>query len=227
MRLCLLIYPETKKMKTLIPASSGRTPPVLLLAAAFWLAGLVAVLAWIGIYSNTPSAPGHPPAWWPEHSKLTRVAGQPNLVMFVHPRCPCSRASLGELARLLVQDRGLGSVQVVFINPPGKTLDWAQTDLWQQATALGGVAVFLDQDGTEAKHFGVETSGQTLLYAATGELLFQGGITISRGHTGDSPGLAALENLLAHKISNLVKTPTFGCSLFAESCAKGEATCQP
>jgi hypothetical protein len=164
-----------KKMKTTTPIASGRTPPVLLMAAAFWLAGIVAVLAWIGIYSNTPSAPGQPPERWPKHSQLPRVAGQPALVMFVHPRCPCSRASLGELARLLVSARGQGSVQVVFLNPTGMTPDWAETDLWRQAAELPGVAVYLDQDGTEAKRFGAETSGQTLLYSAGSELLFQGG----------------------------------------------------
>jgi hypothetical protein len=145
--------------------------------------------------------------------------------MFVHPRCPCSRASLGELARLLVQDRGLGSVQVVFHIPAGNEADWTQTDLWQQATDFGNVAVYLDQDGIETKRFGVETSGQTLLYAATGDLLFQGGITTSRGHSGDNAGRRALEDLLENKISAVATTPTFGCPLFAAACAKGEVAC--
>jgi hypothetical protein len=212
-------------MKTTIPAPAGRVAPVLVITAILWFASIGAVLAWIGIYANTPNAPARPPERWPEQSQLPRVPGQPNLVMFVHPRCPCSRASLGELARLLVQDRGLGSVQVVFLKPSEKEAGWAQTDLWQQANQLKGVAVSLDQDGAEAKRFGVSTSGQTLLYAAAGELIFQGGITISRGHSGDNPGRLALEDLLAHKVSDVSQTPTFGCSLFAASCAKGEAIC--
>jgi hypothetical protein len=205
---------------------SGRTPTILIVGAALWLAGIVAALAWIGAYSNQPGVAGQPPGRWPAASRILRVAGRPTLVMFVHPQCPCSRASISELARLLVQDRGLGSVQVVFINPPG-SLDWAQTDLWGQAARVPGVTVVRDQDGVEARRFGAQTSGQTFLYAATGDLLFQGGITISRGHAGDNPGATMLADLLAHNISAGTNTPTFGCPLFSGSCAKGAVPCQP
>ncbi len=217
--------PGNEKMKTTTPSPSGRAATVLVVSAILWFTSIVAVLAWIGIYSNTPSTPAQPPEQWPEQSQLLRVPGRPNLVMFVHPRCPCSRASLGELERLLGRDRGLGSVQVVFANPSGKTADWAKTDLWQQATTLAGVAVYLDQNGVETKRFGVETSGQILLYAAAGELLFKGGITLSRGHSGDNPGRMALEDLLANKVPSVAQTPTFGCPLFAAVCEKGELAC--
>ena len=214
-------------MKTRQLISTARPSATLWMAAGFWLAGIVAVLVGIAVYSNFPSASGHPPDSWPAQSRISRVEGRPTLMMFVHPRCPCSRASVGELARLLVQDWELGRVHVLFINPPGMTPDWARTDIWQQATTIPGVAVQLDQDGVEAKRFGVETSGQTLLYDASGSLLFSGGITISRGHEGDSPGRDALLDLLAQKTPGLLQTPVFGCPLFAVRCEKGDVACKP
>ena len=49
-----------------------------------------------------------------------------------------------------------------------------------------------DDDGAEARRFGAETSGQTLLYDARGALAFSGGITGARGHAGDNAGRASL-----------------------------------
>src|SRR5256885_6995371 len=37
---------------------------------------------------------------WPAGSKLGSVPNRPTLVLFLHPRCPCSRASLAELEQL-------------------------------------------------------------------------------------------------------------------------------
>ena len=213
-------------MKTKRTKSVVRSRAILWTGAALWLIGIVAVMVWIGAYSNAPSAPGQPPHSWPEQSQISRVEGHPTLLMFVHPRCPCSRASIGELARLLVQGRGLGGVHVLFINPPGMSAGWAETGLWEQASMIPGVTVRLDQDGVEAKRFGAETSGLTLLYNASGRLLFEGGITISRGHSGDSPGSGALISLLAHKNSDLSRTPVFGCPLFDTVCGKGEVSCK-
>jgi len=209
------------------PVPTHNRATTLAIGAAVWLTSIVTVLAWIGVYSNTPNAPGQPPEHWPAQSQISPDPDRPTLMMFVHPRCPCSRASLDELARLLVQERGLGRTHLVFINPTGKSAAWAQTDLWRQAARVPGLVVHLDQDGVEAQRFGVATSGQTLLYAASGALVFRGGITISRGYSGDNPGRTAVLDLLAHKVSPVVKTPTFGCPLFAVACAKGEALCQP
>jgi len=67
----------------------------------------------------------------------------------------------------------------------------------------------------EARRFGVETSGQTLLYDAGGRLIFSGGITGSRGHAGDNAGEAALVALLTSGQADRRATSVFGCPLFA------------
>jgi hypothetical protein len=56
--------------------------------------------------------------------------------------------------------------------------------------------------------------------------MFQGGITISRGHSGDNPGRSAINALLHHELSNQIKTPVFGCSLFEAECQQGTTECK-
>jgi hypothetical protein len=39
--------------------------------------------------------------------------------MAIHPHCPCSRASIGELSILMAHSRGRLAAFVVFVEPPG------------------------------------------------------------------------------------------------------------
>jgi hypothetical protein len=110
--------------------------------------------------------------------------------------------------------RGQFSAHVVFVKPAGLADYQARSDLWRLASAIPGVAVHSDSSGSETRLFHPETSGQTVLYNRDGQLLFHGGITISRGHAGDNPGRSALVALLNHQLVNNVETPVFGCSLF-------------
>jgi hypothetical protein len=77
------------------------------------------------------------------------------------------------------------------------------------------VTVIFDQDAVEAKRFGAATSGQVMLYTASGDLAFRGGITGLRGHPGDNVGRqrlwAALEGRPPDRCDSLV----FGCALCA------------
>jgi hypothetical protein len=70
-----------------------------------------------------------------------------------------------------------------------------------------------DEDATQAAVFGVAVSGQTLLYDAAGRLIFSGGITDARGHSGDNAGRGALVSLLNGRASTVTRTPVFGCLL--------------
>ncbi|MDB6139663.1 MAG: redB [Verrucomicrobiaceae bacterium] len=150
------------------------------------------------------------------------------LVMFAHPRCPCSSASIGELATLMARCQGRLGAQVWFFQPAGETEEWARTDLWRSAATIPGVTVHVDSEGIEARRFNAETSGQVALYSQAGSLLFQGGITLSRGHSGDNPGSDAIEALLCHQFSGPVQTPVFGCALTDKKCLAAEgASKQP
>ena len=75
----------------------------LLIAAglAAWLLTIGAGLAMLRAYAETPGPPATAGATWPAEASIARVPRTPVLLLFLHPHCPCSRATIGELARLL------------------------------------------------------------------------------------------------------------------------------
>jgi hypothetical protein len=81
---------------------------------------------------------------------------------------------------------------------------------------MRNVEILRDDDAVEARRFGVFTSGQSLLYAPDGALLFSGGITASRGHAGDNAGIAAIAALARGRGAATTETPVFGCALRSE-----------
>src|SRR5207302_1046515 len=68
-----------------------------------WLLSAGAGLAGLLNYANSPGAAATPPSHWPEDSRIERSPSRPTLVTFVHPHCPCSRASLEELDRVMAR----------------------------------------------------------------------------------------------------------------------------
>ena len=169
-------------------------------------------------YANSPGVEGQTPAHWPANTKISASHGQPTLIMFAHPKCPCTRASLYELAQVA---KAIGSTfyaQVWFIKPAGTSNDWTNTSLWNTASSIPGVAVYCDKSGIEASRFQAGTSGETVLYDASGNLLFHGGITLSRGHSGDNPALQELEQLWQLGSAAPCGTRVYGCPLFAGKC---------
>jgi hypothetical protein len=168
-------------------------------------------------YENTPGAAAQPAASWPDDSQIQRAPGRATLVMLIHPHCPCSRASLGELALLMAQSQGRLAAYVLFLKPEGFSNNWEKTDLWQSAASIPGVKPIVDHDGIEARRFHARTSGQTVLYDAEGHLLFSGGITVARGHAGDNAGRSAIVSLLNANVAEQTETPVFGCPLFDDN----------
>lgn len=172
-------------------------------------------------YSNAAGpAAEHAPALWPEESALGRISGRATLLMFAHPGCPCTRASLSELAALLRENGESGEdgkrgevVQaiVVFRHVSGRASE-ALSKLKDQAAAIPGVVIHLDEQGVESERFDARTSGQTLLYDRKGALLFQGGLTVARGHEGLSPGRLQLAALL-RGFDSPSTSKVYGCSL--------------
>jgi hypothetical protein len=150
--------------------------------------------------------------------------------MAIHPHCPCSRASIGELAILMAHNHGRLAAFVVFVQPPGFDENWTKSDLWSSAGSIPGVTRIIDH-GAEAKRFGATTSGQTMVYDPLGRLLFSGGITAARGHFGDNAGVSTIARLLdtaetdapervVYRNNPVVyasSTPVYGCPLFAPS----------
>lgn len=192
---------------------------------AAWLLTVGAGLTMLWVYADTPGPPAAAAATWPARASVARQTRTPVLLLFLHPHCPCSRATIGELARLLAGAQAPPATYAFFYRPADAEAGWERTDLWDSAAAIPGVHVISDERGAQARVFGAFVSGQTLLYSAAGSLTFSGGITEARGHEGDNPGRTALTSLLTGERADRAQTPVFGCYLHAEADAiPGSAT---
>lgn len=187
---------------------------------AVWAVVVTVGMLLLARYSLGPGKAADARAVWPASSLVPRVAGQSSLVMIAHPRCPCTRASLSELAILMAHSAGRVSAVVLFVRPPNTSAEWNDTDLIRTARAIPGVTVVVDSAGREASRFGAATSGQVFLYDAQGELRFSGGITAGRGHAGDNPGRTTLQAQIIDGQPGRSMTDVFGCGLFAPDAAR-------
>ena len=156
--------------------------------------------------------------------------------MAVHPKCPCTSASLAEFGDFLARAGDRCDGLIVQIAPSASTGGGPD---WQPAAptrSLGGrsVPVVADADGRLAAVLGAETSGHIVLIDAGGAVRFCGGITLSRGHRGRSPAqdamLAALSSSTAGDGApvelcgaSMHAAPVYGCPL-QEPCAPTPAT---
>lgn len=198
-----------KPVKPAAPGYQG----LIVVCLTVWFLAVVAGLSYGFRYEITPAEAGVIARRWPADSARELSPERPTLLMFVHPRCPCSRASLNELASLMTHCRGRVDACVLFNMPRSSPADWARSDLWDIAAGIPGVEPRLDLDGAERRRFGTRISGEVLLFWPDGELAFHGGITGGRGHEGDNEGRTALEWLLGHRRTVSTTVPVFGCEL--------------
>lgn len=183
------------------------------------LVAWVAAVAWgsqklVG-YQFRPGAEAETAATWPTTTALSLATHRSTLVMFAHPGCPCTRASLGELAEFMAQSGDRVEARVLLYEPRDAALAaaWVDDGLWTQASRIPGVSVEWDRGGDEARAFGATTSGHVVLYDTAGRLRFGGGITGSRGHAGDNAGRAALTAATSNHSSPSSGAPVFGCGI--------------
>jgi hypothetical protein len=179
--------------------------------AVWWLVGLAWLAAvaggvWAWERYDATAGPDGPAA------PTTPASARWQLTVFVHPHCPCARATLTELAevRREVPDLLIG---VVFVCPPGTPAGWERGRLWDAAARLPDVELRVDP-GTEARRLGAETSGLAVVATPDGRVVFRGGLTRARGREGDSAGRRAVLDWV-HGGSGPAAAPVFGCPLFA------------
>src|SRR5688572_8091277 len=119
----------------------------------------LSMVLWIGVvivgelillrYANAPGLQARAPSAWPQASQISRISGQPTLLMFAHPFCPCSRASLSELSKILTQAQNKTQAVILFINPKQEVL--SKTSLWNQAVKIPNVTVIEDKNNSESR----------------------------------------------------------------------------
>lgn len=202
-----------------MPASKKINPLLLGVGTLLWIALVGAGLWRVQRHEFTAGASGDPGIVWPESSNLRPNRQGFTLVLALHPECPCSEATVEQLGQLLAQNPGLDT-RILMEQYPDLASRAEGSPLWRQASRLPGVTLLADAGGHEIGRFNARTSGETRLYDAAGRLLFQGGITSSRGHVGHNPGEAAIRALMKNApspsrapASTIVTTPVFGCPL--------------
>lgn len=199
------------------------TRAIVAVAITGWLAVTGAGIRSLMVYAYTPGQASTPPPSWPAAKGSFPSDGASLLVMFVHPQCPCSRASVHELASLMTQAKGRLHARVYVYRPAGAEAGWERTDLWRSAAAIPGVEVLADNDGAIAATFDAQVSGETQVYGPSSSLVFSGGITPARGHQGDSDGRRMILTHLDGRHPPPSRSPVFGCYLRPSTLATSES----
>lgn len=158
---------------------------------------------------------------FPAASKLKLANGKFTIVAFLHPQCPCSKASVAELEELMEKCGQNANAYALFLKPVGCLEKFAKSDLFEQTSKIKNVQSIVDENGQEADIFGSRTSGQMMVYNPEGHLVFSGGITSARGHFGENRGLdAAIQSISEQKKptpNTFNCTDVYGCPLFASN----------
>lgn len=183
---------------------------------AFWLLALVSSFAALNWYKQLPGPIGVIKNNWPQNVSYDYHRNQYNFVMFAHPKCGCTKASLIELQNLMNETKSKMNVKIFFYHPKKTLSSWTDTDSKISASKIPGIEVYTDEGGEVARRFGAMTSGQVMVYSPTGDLSYSGGITESRGHIGVNDGARSIASVVETGKTNIKTQPTFGCMLFTE-----------
>jgi hypothetical protein len=187
-------------------------------AGLLWVAAAVGGPLFMFVYESQAAPASAIASSWPDRAGLARNPNAFSLVMAVHPKCACTRASVSELNKLMLAWGGQVRA-IALVTKPFELPDlWSETDVTARLRAIPNVEVVRDLGGAKASAFGAQNSGQTLLYDAAGRLVFAGGITAFRGHEGPSIGGEALKQLVAGNPAAHPRTKVFGCSLKDKFC---------
>ncbi|PQO39162.1 hypothetical protein C5Y96_04680 [Blastopirellula marina] len=162
-------------------------------------------------YHNIPGQRSDHGMVWPINHSIKLDTQRPNLMVFIHPQCPCSVATLNELARIQAVCGVRLNTQVIFYSPT--EMQWEDTSKVRQALAIPNVHITNDADGQLAQQFGALTSGHTMLYSGDGRRIFSGGITPTRGHEGDNLGRKSIVQYVLDGETDCDRTNVFGCPI--------------
>src|SRR5690349_12190939 len=95
-----------------------------LIMGLIWFCAIAFGLCLLWRHDTTPGHAATVPSEWPAASSLARVPGRATLVMFAHPRCPCTWASLSELAQLMARCPEQAAAYVLFYKPGNRPAGW-------------------------------------------------------------------------------------------------------
>jgi hypothetical protein len=154
---------------------------------------------------------------WPQDSRLMQHPSG-RLVIFIHPQCPCTQATLSELEAVMVRRSVATTLVISAVDSEWLTSKVMQHIERMQSQYATYIDVFLDKDGSESERFEATVSGHCMYFNRQGQKVFSGGITASRGHVGDNDARYRLMELILSnsEVATLEPPsifPVFGCRL--------------
>lgn len=198
-----------------MPARRRRRQAIGWAAGIVWAAALAHGILLMARYGTEPGTAAEPPPTWPASAPVPLDAEAPTALLFAHPHCVCTRATLRELERVVARTQARLAVTVLFYSDPALGPDWERSAAWDLAAALPNARVLPDPRGAVASIFGAATSGTAVVYAPDGRLLFHGGLTAARGHEGGNAGAEALAAIASRARPPVQCTAVYGCGLGA------------
>src|ERR1041385_2736332 len=93
--------------------------------AAAWLAAAAAGAWGLHPYESAVGLAGVVPQQWPGTTKIPLDRDRLTLVMFAHPKCPCTRTSIEELNRLLTRCHQDVAARALFFQTSNSPPDWS------------------------------------------------------------------------------------------------------
>lgn len=145
-------------------------------------------------------------------SELRRTDSK-KLLVFYHPHCPCTAASLRNLQRInssLVSER---KIYAFAFHPQDEPVTWIESPTTKLLRGIPNITIIPDREAIACQAFGLSTSGHMLVYDEAQRLIFSGGITPGRGHEGDCQSSFDLRQKINGEKSTLNYWPVYGCSI--------------
>ena len=192
---------EPMLLATMRSSRTFRSPHIW---GAAWVAAAAAGMGLFHRSMHTPGEASTPPA--------RQAASQtPTVMFFAHPHCGCTTPMIDVLAAAATSSQA--DFAVVFTGPAADNPAWRTAPNAQKAMQHGPLRIVHDPASRIAERHGARTSGHTVMYTASGDLAFAGGLSPARGMTGPSLGIDALNAVLSGRSPNTASTPVFGCQL--------------
>lgn len=192
-------------------AGLRQIPPALPVLGLTWCMITGVCLHALFVHAYEPAAVHAVRNGWPASSAIERPSARRQVVLFAHPACPCTAASLQKLAEIVERLPGIDAT-VVFVTrglPPA--LGTGGTAV-RVARELPQIQIVFDAH-REAEAFQATVSGEAFAFHPDGSLLFHGGLTAGRGHAGDSESARQLEAALRGDERAVRECPVYGCRL--------------
>lgn len=175
-----------------------------------WVVALLGAVGSLQAYAGQAGRAGNA-AGWP--SALGPAPAAPTLLVAVHPRCPCTAATIDELAGVLGRVPSPPRV-VALVFAPERSERWPETTrVTRRLRDELQAELVNDPRGDLAAAIGAFTSGHVVLFGSDGRPIFRGGVTPSRGHGGPNAGATALTDLLCGRAAATSSSAVFGCPI--------------